>query len=60
MCIDIFVWVVFDYGLKVWDIEVVCSSCSEGGNNFLGDEDVVSYNVFFLGFILCLVMDIGN
>lgn len=60
MCTDTSVWAAFDHGLKVWDIEAACSSCSEGGNNPLGDEDAASYNVLPSGPTLCLAMDTGN
>lgn len=61
-CVGFFLWVVFDYGLKVWDIEDVFSGGSEGSNNLLGDEDVVVYIflVVNLGVIMCLVMDNVN
>lgn len=60
MCTESSVWAAFDHGLKVWDIEAACSSCSEGGNNPLGDEDAASYTVLASGPTLCLAMDTGN
>lgn len=60
MCTDTSVWAAFDHGLKVWDLGAASSSCSEGGNNPLGDEDAASYTVLPSGPTLCLAMDTGN
>lgn len=60
MCTDTSVWAAFDHGLKVWDIEAACRSCSDGSNNPLGDEDAAGYTVLTSGPTLCLAMDTGN
>ncbi|KAG0597124.1 hypothetical protein M758_UG313100 [Ceratodon purpureus] len=60
MCTETSVWAAFDHGLKVWDIEAATSSCSEGSNNSLGDEDAAGYTVLTSGPTLCLAMDTGN
>ncbi|KAG0573387.1 hypothetical protein KC19_VG174200 [Ceratodon purpureus] len=60
MCTETSVWASFEHGLKVWDIEAASSSCSEGSNNPLGDEDAASYTVLTSGPTLCLAMDTGN
>lgn len=60
MCTDTSVWAAFDHGLKVWDIGAASSSCSEGSNNPLGDEDAAGYTVLTSGPTLCLAVDTGN